>query len=129
MRAGKIKAYAVTSDTRMTVAPDIPTFAEMGLPALSYSGWFGLFAPRGTPKDIIGKLNAGSCGGRPGSALAAHRSRAGDFSARATDAGGARRPAKGRCREMVADHQGVGDQGGMIGICGTMAASSRSIGA
>ena len=58
MRAGKIKAYAVTSDTRMTVAPDIPTFAEMGLSAMIYSAWQGLFAPKGTPKDIIGKLNA-----------------------------------------------------------------------
>ena len=58
MRAGSIKAYAVTSDTRLALAPDIPTFAEMGLPALSYSGWCGLFAPKGTPKDIIGKLNA-----------------------------------------------------------------------
>jgi tripartite-type tricarboxylate transporter receptor subunit TctC len=36
----------------------IPTFAEMGLPALSFSNWGGLFAPKGTPKDIIGKLNA-----------------------------------------------------------------------
>jgi tripartite-type tricarboxylate transporter receptor subunit TctC len=58
MRGGKIKAYAVTSDTRLTVAPDIPTFGEMGLPALSLSGWFSLFAPKGTPKDIIAKLNA-----------------------------------------------------------------------
>ena len=58
MRAGSINAYAVTSDTRLTVAPDIPTFAEMGRPALSWSFWFGLFAPRGTPTDIIGKLNA-----------------------------------------------------------------------
>ena len=57
VRAGSIKAYAVTSDTRMAVAPDIPTFGEMGLPALSYSSWFGLFAPTGTPSDIIGKLN------------------------------------------------------------------------
>jgi tripartite-type tricarboxylate transporter receptor subunit TctC len=57
-RSGSVKAYAVTSDTRLAVAPDIPTFAEIGLPALSYSGWFGFFAPRGTPKDIIGKLNA-----------------------------------------------------------------------
>ena len=56
-RSGSIKAYAVTSDTRLAVAPDIPTFAEMGLPALSYSGWFGFFAPRATPKDIITKLN------------------------------------------------------------------------
>jgi tripartite-type tricarboxylate transporter receptor subunit TctC len=58
VRAGSIKAYAVTSDTRMALAPNIPTFAEMGLPALSFSNWGGLFAPKGTPKDIIGKLNA-----------------------------------------------------------------------
>jgi tripartite-type tricarboxylate transporter receptor subunit TctC len=58
VRAGSIKAYAVTSDTRSALAPDIPTFAEMGLPRLSLSGWFGLFVPRGTPRDIIDKLNA-----------------------------------------------------------------------
>jgi len=58
VRAGSIKAYAVTSDTRLAVAPDIPTFAEMGLPALSWSSWYGLFAPKGTPKDIVTKLNA-----------------------------------------------------------------------
>jgi tripartite-type tricarboxylate transporter receptor subunit TctC len=58
VRAGSIKAYAVTSDTRWAQAPDIPTFVEMGMPALSYSSWWGFFAPRGTPKDIIGKLNA-----------------------------------------------------------------------
>jgi tripartite-type tricarboxylate transporter receptor subunit TctC len=57
MQAGNIKAYAVTSDTRMAIAPDIPTFAEMGLPTVPYSMWFGLFAPRRTPKNIIGKLN------------------------------------------------------------------------
>jgi tripartite-type tricarboxylate transporter receptor subunit TctC len=58
MRAGSIKAYAVTSDARLALAPDIPTFAEMELSALSYSNWAGLFAPKGTPKEIIGKLNA-----------------------------------------------------------------------
>jgi len=57
VRAGSIKAYAVTSDTRLARAPDIPTFREMGLPAISWSTWIGLFAPKGTPKDIIGKLN------------------------------------------------------------------------
>jgi tripartite-type tricarboxylate transporter receptor subunit TctC len=56
-RSGSIKAYAVAGDTRLAVAPDIATFAEMGLPALSYSFWYGFFAPRGTPKDIIAKLN------------------------------------------------------------------------
>jgi tripartite-type tricarboxylate transporter receptor subunit TctC len=58
IRAGSIKAYAVTSATRMVLAPDIPTFAEMGLPAVSWTGWYGLFAPKGVPKDIIGELNA-----------------------------------------------------------------------
>src|SRR5262249_3404142 len=57
MRAGSIKAYAVASDTRL-VAPDIPTFSEMGLPAVSWTGWYGLFAPKGTPRDVIGTLNA-----------------------------------------------------------------------
>jgi tripartite-type tricarboxylate transporter receptor subunit TctC len=57
-RAGSIKAYAVTSETRVTLAPDIPTFAEMGMPSLSWSAWAGLFAPKGTPNDIVGKLNA-----------------------------------------------------------------------
>jgi len=57
VRAGSLKAYAVTSEKRWAVAPDIPTFAEMGLPALSFAQWLGLFVPKGTPKDIIGKLN------------------------------------------------------------------------
>jgi tripartite-type tricarboxylate transporter receptor subunit TctC len=58
VRAGSIKAIAVTSDTRMAVALDIPTFAEMGLPALTYSDWTSLFAPKETPRDIVQKLNA-----------------------------------------------------------------------
>ena len=58
LRSGSEKAYAVASETRSALAPDIPTFAEMGLTALTYSNWYGLFAPKGTPNDIIGKLNA-----------------------------------------------------------------------
>jgi tripartite-type tricarboxylate transporter receptor subunit TctC len=58
LRAGSIKAYAVAGDARLALAPSIPTFGEMGLPAISWSGWFGLFAPRSTPKDVIGKLTA-----------------------------------------------------------------------
>jgi tripartite-type tricarboxylate transporter receptor subunit TctC len=58
VRAGNIKALAVTSDTRLALAPDIPTFRELGLPTVSFSGWGGFFAPKGTPKEIIGKLNA-----------------------------------------------------------------------
>jgi tripartite-type tricarboxylate transporter receptor subunit TctC len=58
VRAGSLKAYASTSNTRLTAAPDIPTFAELGFPMVSWSAWTGLFAPKGTPKDIIAKLNA-----------------------------------------------------------------------
>jgi tripartite-type tricarboxylate transporter receptor subunit TctC len=49
----------VTSERRSALAPEIPTVAEFGLPRLSWPpAWFGLFAPKGTPKDIINKLNA-----------------------------------------------------------------------
>ena len=59
VRAGSIRAYAVASDTRLSLAPDIPTFGEMGLPlSFSDAGWQGLFAPKGTPKEIIDRLNA-----------------------------------------------------------------------
>jgi tripartite-type tricarboxylate transporter receptor subunit TctC len=76
-RAGRIKAYAVLSDTRLAMAPDIPTVAEMGWPALSaFSAWFGLFAPRGSPEEIIGKLNAAA---REALADPAMRSRIVDF--------------------------------------------------
>ena len=56
-RDGKIKTYAVTSATRLAAAPNIPTLAEMGLPALFPSAWYGLFAPKGTPNEIIDQLN------------------------------------------------------------------------
>ena len=57
-RGASLKAFAVTSDARLTRAPDIPTFREMGLPAVSYSGWYGLFGPKGTSKEVVAKLNA-----------------------------------------------------------------------
>ena len=58
MRTGAVKAFAVTAGKRLAVAPEIPTVDESGLPGLQILGWFGLFAPKGTPRDIIGKLNA-----------------------------------------------------------------------
>jgi tripartite-type tricarboxylate transporter receptor subunit TctC len=57
MRAGSIKAYAVTSDARLTAAPDVPTFTEMGMPTLTYSAWYALFAPKDAPREIVTKLN------------------------------------------------------------------------
>ena len=58
VRAGKVRAYAVTSPVRSPSAPDIPTFDEAGVPKLHVSIWYGLWAPKGTPKEIVDKLNA-----------------------------------------------------------------------
>jgi len=58
VRDGKIRAYAVTAARRLLSAPDIPTAAEAGLPSLNMSVWYGLWAPKGTPKDIVTRLNA-----------------------------------------------------------------------
>jgi len=58
VRAGNIKVYGVASDKRLSLVPNIPTFVEMGLPAISFSVWNGLFAPKGTPGEIIHKINA-----------------------------------------------------------------------
>src|SRR4029450_9846884 len=53
IRAGKIKAIANLSPQRSASMPDIPTSDEGGVPGLYMSGWFGFFAPKGTPKDVI----------------------------------------------------------------------------
>lgn len=58
LKAGKIKAIAVTSDVRSAAVPDIPTMKESGLPAYQISTWWGILAPAGTPRPIIDKLNA-----------------------------------------------------------------------
>lgn len=58
VRAGTIKALANLSPRRSATIPDIPTSDEGGLPGLYAPGWFALFAPRGTPRDIISVLNA-----------------------------------------------------------------------
>jgi tripartite-type tricarboxylate transporter receptor subunit TctC len=56
--SGKLRPYAVTAKTRLPSVPDIPTVDEAGLPGLYVSTWYGLWAPKGTPKDIVTKLNA-----------------------------------------------------------------------
>src|SRR5437762_768031 len=58
IRAGKIKALANLSPQRSASMPDIPTSDESGVRGLYMSGWFGFWAPKGTPKDVIAKLNA-----------------------------------------------------------------------
>ena len=57
IRAGSIKAFAVTAKTRLTAAPDIPTVDEAGLPGFYVSVWHGLWVPKNTPKDIVARLN------------------------------------------------------------------------
>src|SRR5881392_1469169 len=57
VRAGNIRAYAVTSDKRLDSAPDVPTTDEAGLPGFHMTLWSGLWAPKGTPKTIVAKLN------------------------------------------------------------------------
>lgn len=58
IKAGKIKAFAVTTDKRSEAFPDVPTLKESGYPQFNVSSWFGLVAPKGTPKPIIDKINA-----------------------------------------------------------------------
>jgi tripartite-type tricarboxylate transporter receptor subunit TctC len=58
VRAGTIKAYAVMSRQRLQAAPEIPTVDEAGLPGFYASPWFALWAPKGTPRDVIARLNA-----------------------------------------------------------------------
>jgi tripartite-type tricarboxylate transporter receptor subunit TctC len=57
-RAGAIKAFAVAGKSRFISATEIPTTDEAGLPGFHVTAWFGLFAPKGTTKDIVAKLNA-----------------------------------------------------------------------
>jgi tripartite-type tricarboxylate transporter receptor subunit TctC len=62
MRAGHIKIYAVTAPQRLTIAPEIPTVDEAGLPGFYSSYWHGMWAPKGTPKEIVAKVNAALVG-------------------------------------------------------------------
>jgi tripartite-type tricarboxylate transporter receptor subunit TctC len=57
LRSGKIKAYAVMSKERWPAAPDVPTMDEVGVPGMYVSFWNGLWAPKGTPKDVVARLN------------------------------------------------------------------------
>jgi len=58
VKAGKLRALAVTTLTRSPAMPDLPTIAESGLPGFDLSTWFGLLVPAGTPPEIVAKLNA-----------------------------------------------------------------------
>ncbi len=57
IKAGKVRAIAVSGAQRSAQLPDVPTFAEAGLPGVESYGWYGFFAPAGTPPEIIAKIN------------------------------------------------------------------------
>jgi tripartite-type tricarboxylate transporter receptor subunit TctC len=56
-REGKLRALAITSIKRSALAPELPTMAESGFPGFEAVPWFGVFAPSGTPKDVLDKLH------------------------------------------------------------------------
>ena len=60
VRAGKLRALAVSTAQRSPLAPELPTVAEAGVPGYEFSGWFGIFAPAATPKEIVNKIAAAS---------------------------------------------------------------------
>jgi tripartite-type tricarboxylate transporter receptor subunit TctC len=57
VKAGKLRAIAVSTATRSPAAPEVPTVAESGVRDFDISTWFGVLVPAATPKDVIGKLN------------------------------------------------------------------------
>src|SRR5689334_10657622 len=58
IKAGKLRAIAVTGAKRLASMPELPTIAESGLPGYEASSWYGILAPAGTPRDIVVRLNA-----------------------------------------------------------------------
>ena len=57
IKSGKLRALAIASDARSALAPDVPTFAEAGLPGISLSTWYGLFGPANMPVDLVERIN------------------------------------------------------------------------
>ena len=58
IRAGKLKAFAITTQTKSSFFPELPTMASSGLPGFDISTWFGLFLPAGTPQAVVDRLQA-----------------------------------------------------------------------
>jgi tripartite-type tricarboxylate transporter receptor subunit TctC len=58
VKAGRLRALAVTGNRRVAIAPDVPTMIEAGVPNFEFTGWIGLFAPAGTPRDVLGRISS-----------------------------------------------------------------------
>jgi tripartite-type tricarboxylate transporter receptor subunit TctC len=57
-RSGQVRPFAVAAKSRLASVPDLPTVDEAGIPGLYVSTWYGMWAPKGTPTEIVAKLNA-----------------------------------------------------------------------
>ena len=57
VRGGKVRALAITGTRRSAAVPELPTFAESGLPGYAPNGWYGIVAPTGTPREIVARLS------------------------------------------------------------------------
>ena len=112
-RAGMVKVFGVLANKRWAGAPDVPTLAEGGLPGHQIEFWHGLWAPKGTPKDIVAKLNTAVSAAFTDPAVRkrfmdlGHEIPAQEHAITA----GAVRPSQGRARPMVAADQGGRHQG------------------
>ena len=113
VRGGTIKAIANLSPQRSASMPDIPTSDETGVPGLYMSGWFGFFAPKGTPKDVIAKLNGAMMQVLADPAVKAKFAELGlDVASKEQQTPeGLAAFQQGRDRQVVADHQGRQHQG------------------
>ncbi len=126
VRAGTIRAYAITDDKRLSSAPDIPTAAEAGLKGFNMTLWSGLWVPKGTPKEIVTKLNAAAVEALNDPAVKKQLESQGlEMTPQGpAHARSARRPPEGGNREMVADYQGRRHQGGLRRIASSDAATT-----
>ena len=107
---------------RYASAPDIPTTDEAGLPGFHMTVWNALWTTKGTPKDVIGRINAAVVEALADPAVHKRFADLGQdvSAARPTDAGGARRAAESRHREMVAGRQGRQHQGRVAATAGSI---------
>ena len=118
VRDGKLKAYAILGEQRVTIAPEVPTADEAGVPEVHLQNWYSIYAPKGTPKDVVARLNAACVETLADQGL---RDRLAGFGfvlprARATEPGSARGAAAGGDRQVGADHQGCRHQARLIPV-------------
>ncbi len=113
VQAGRYKAYAVMSEQRWPKSPDTPTMIESGVPGLSITFWHGLWAPKGTPKDVVDRLDHAVMAALADPAVRQRLETLGQviFPRRSAESAALAAYQQGRDRQVVADHQGGRHQG------------------